>query len=317
MAFRAMATCFGTVVVLALGACSPEGAASGSPPAPISAASASPSDRSSCSSPDAKKLIEQLVWESVGKTVAWKVFPDRVPDVTAAGKAHFRITLQGVATIPGQNGARPTCEATIVATDAHDLDPNDGWLQSAARTDASVRVQGPNLQGRVQYTVQPSDDGQSIRVSASGIDPFALALAGFSVGFSNSELYARREAEKAAKTGVATGPGAAALASPADPAAATTAPEQEASTAGDYEAADKALNAAYAAARARLDDAGKVTLRDEQRAWIKTRDATCSEAKIAADSGGDVGGGSAMALEVASCKAKLTEARAKQLAAKG
>lgn len=30
MAFRAMAMCFGTVVVLALGACSPEGGASGS-----------------------------------------------------------------------------------------------------------------------------------------------------------------------------------------------------------------------------------------------------------------------------------------------
>jgi uncharacterized protein YecT (DUF1311 family) len=97
----------------------------------------------------------------------------------------------------------------------------------------------------------------------------------------------------------------------------TTTPEQQASADDRYAAADKALNAAYAAARARLDDAGKVALRDEQRAWIKTRDATCSEARIAAESGGDVAGGSAMALEVAGCKAGLTEARAKQLAAKG
>jgi uncharacterized protein YecT (DUF1311 family) len=310
-----MAGCLGTVAVLALGACSPEGGTSGSSPAPIPAASASPSDRAACSSPDAKELIEQLVWEGVGKTVARKVFPDRVPDVMAAGKAHFRITLQAVATVPGQNGVRATCEATIVATDAHDLDPNDGWLQSAAQADASVRVQGPNLLGSLQYAVQPSDDGQSVRVSAAGIDPFALALAGFSVGFSNSELYARREAEKAAKVGAATEPAAAA--SPADPPATTTAPEQQASASGDYEAADKALNAAYAAARARLDDAGKTALRDEQRGWIKTRDARCSEAKITAESGGDVAGGSAMALEVAGCKAKLTEARAKQLAAKG
>ncbi|WP_447777852.1 lysozyme inhibitor LprI family protein [Variovorax boronicumulans] len=94
-------------------------------------------------------------------------------------------------------------------------------------------------------------------------------------------------------------------------------PEQQASAAGDYEAADKALNAAYAAVRVRLDDAGKTALRDEQRAWIKTRDESCGEAKIAAESGGDVAGGSAMALEVVGCKAKLTEARAKQLAAKG
>ncbi|OEZ31168.1 hypothetical protein AO062_08905 [Variovorax boronicumulans] len=240
-----------------------------------------------------------------------------MPDVTAAGKAHFRITLQGVATVPGQNGARPTCEATIVATDAHDLDPNDGWLQSAARTDASVRVQGPNLQSSVQYAVQPSDDGQSIRVSVSGIDPFALALAGFSVGFSNSELYARREAEKAAKGGGTAEPIAVPASSDIGAPEGATAPEQQASTEDRYAAADKTLNAAYAVVRARLDDAGKSALRDEQRAWIKTRDESCSEAKIAAESGGDVAGGSAMALEVAGCKAKLTEVRAKQLAAKG
>ena len=63
-------------------------------------------------------------------------------------------------------------------------------------------------------------------------------------------------------------------------------------------------------------EAGKAALRDEQRAWIKTRDTTCSEAKIAADSKGDIAGGSAMALEVAGCKARLTEVRTKQLAAK-
>ncbi|WP_208513155.1 lysozyme inhibitor LprI family protein [Variovorax paradoxus] len=273
-------------------------------------------DRSSCSSPDAKELIEQLIWEGVGETVAWKVFPDRVPDVTAAGKAHFKITLQAVATVPGQNGARPTCEATIVATDAQDLDPNDGWMQSAARTDASVRVQGPHLQGGLQYTVQPSDDGQSVRVSATGVDSFALALAGFSVGFSNSELYARREAEKAAKTAPATEAGAAALPPGAPVPAGATAAEQQSGAEDRFATADKELNAAYATARARLDDAGKAALRDEQRAWIKTRDATCSEGKISAESGGDVAGGSAMALEIAGCKARLTEERAKQLEAK-
>ncbi|MDP9918543.1 uncharacterized protein YecT (DUF1311 family) [Variovorax boronicumulans] len=314
---RALAGCFGAVAVLALGACSPEGAASGAPPAPVSAASASPSDHSSCSSANAKELIEQLVWEGVGKAVTTELFADRVPDVTAAGKAHFKISLQGIATVPGQNGARPTCEATIAAADAHDLNADSSWLQHAARIDPSVTVRGKELLGSVQYTVQPSDDGQSIRVSARGVEPYALALAGLSLAFSNAELYARREAEKAAKTGGAAEP-ATVLASPdaAAPSGAT-ASEQQASAEDRYAAADKALNAAYAAARARLEDAGKVTLRDEQRAWIKTRDESCSEAKIAAESGGDVAGGSAMALEVAGCKAKLTEARAKQLAAKG
>ncbi|WP_269475700.1 lysozyme inhibitor LprI family protein [Variovorax sp. SRS16] len=69
----------------------------------------------------------------------------------------------------------------------------------------------------------------------------------------------------------------------------------------------------YTAARARLDDAGKAALRDEQRAWIKTREATCGEAKIAANIKGDIAGGSPMALEVAGCQTKLTEQRTKEL----
>lgn len=317
MAFRAMAMCFGTGVVLMLGACSPEGAPPGAPSVPALAASASPSDRSSCSSPEARQLIEQLVWEGVGKTVTTELFADRVPDVTAAGKAHFKISLQGIATVPGQNGARPTCEATVAATDAHDLNADSSWLQRAARIDPSVTVRGKDLLGSVQYTVQPSDDGQSIRVSARGIEPYALALAGLSLAFSNAELYARREAEKAAKVGGVGKPAAVSAASDTGAPAGTAVPEQQGSAEDRYAAADKALNVAYAAVRARLDDAGKTALRDEQRAWIKTRDESCSEAKIAAESGGDVAGGSAMVLEVAGCKAKLTEARAKQLAAKG
>lgn len=311
MAFRAIAGCLGTVVVLALSSCSPEGAQQGRALGPSPA-----SDRVGCSSPDAKELIEQLVWEGVGKVVTAELFADRVPDVTAAGKAHFKISLQGIATVPGQNGARPTCEATLTATDARDLNADSSWFQRAARIDPSVTVRGKDLLGSVQYTVQPSDDGRSIRVSATGIEPYALALAGLSLAFSNAELYARREAEKAARAGGATEPAAAVSPDAAAPSG-TTAPELQASAEDRYAAADKALNAAYAAVRARLDDAGKTALRDEQRAWIKTRDATCSEARIAAESGGDVTGGSAMTLEVAGCKAGLTEARAKQLAAKG
>ncbi|MNL26336.1 hypothetical protein D3C87_1478550 [compost metagenome] len=178
-------------------------------------------------------------------------------------------------------------------------------------------MRGKELLGSVQYAVQSSDDGQSIRVSARGIEPYALALAGLSLAFSNAELYARREAEKAAKARGVTEPAPVPVSPDTAAPAGTTAPEQQASTEDRYAAADKALNAAYAAVRVRLDDAGRTALRDEQRAWIKTRDESCSEAKITAESGGDVAGGSAMVLEVAGCKAKLTEVRAKQLAAKG
>jgi len=178
-----------------------------------------------------------------------------------------------------------------------------------------VKVKGKDVLGSVRYVVQPSDDGKTFRVTAEGLDTFALAVAGLSLSFSNNELYARREAEKAGSVAPSTSDAAT---TPTEAPAGTSVPEQQASAGSEYEAADKALNVAYAAARTRLDDAGKAALREEQRAWIKTRDATCSEAKITADSKGDVAaGGSAMALEVAGCKTRLTEERAKQLAAKG
>ncbi|MEJ8820586.1 lysozyme inhibitor LprI family protein [Variovorax humicola] len=127
-------------------------------------------------------------------------------------------------------------------------------------------------------------------------------------------MLAKREAER---VGGAPVPTSAPSPTSAESPAGTPAPEQQASAGSDYEAADKALNAAYAAAGACLDDAGKAALRDERRAWIKARDATCSEAKITADSKGEVAGVSAMVLEVTGCKTKLIKELAKQLAAKG
>lgn len=308
MMMRTVVGCGGVSLLLALAACSPGGAApgSGSPPA---VAAAPPADAFGCSSPDVKATLDELVWEGVGNVVTDRLFRDRVPDVTAAGKAHFTLSLQGVATVPGKDGARPTCKATIVATDQQDLNPDSNWLQRATQADPSVKVKGRELLGSVRYNVQPSDDRQTFRVTAEGVDTFALALAGLSLSFSNKERSVQAEA---AKVGAGASPTTEAVAPPSG----TTAPEQQASAGADYEAADKALNAAYQAARASMTEAGKAALRDEQRAWIKTRDAACSEAKITADSKGDITGGSAMALEVAGCKARLTEARTKQLAAK-
>jgi len=309
------ARCFGAAVLLALAACSPSGSSPSSPgPTTTAAAAPPPSNPFGCSSPDVKAALDELVWEGVGSAVTDRLARDRVADVTSAGKAHFTLNLQGVATVPGQNGARSTCEASIVATDRQDLNPDSNWLQRATQADPSVKVKGKDLLGSVRYVVQPSDDGKTFRVSAEGLDSFSLALAGLSLSFSNNELLAKREAERA---GSAPAPASAPSGTSAEPPAGTSAPEQQASAGADYEAADKALNTAYAAVRARLDDAGKTALRDEQRAWIKTRDATCSEAKITSDSGGVVAGGSAMALEVVGCKTKLTEERTKQLAAKG
>ena len=66
----------------------------------------------------------------------------------------------------------------------------------------------------------------------------------------------------------------------------------------EFRAADKALNDAYQAARGVLPDQQKIALRDEQREWIKQRDATCPAGSGAPD-----------------CKTRLTVARTKQLQA--
>lgn len=84
-----------------------------------------------------------------------------------------------------------------------------------------------------------------------------------------------------------------------------------------FEAADEDLNAAYAEARAFMreldtdqssDEAGaEAALRDAQRAWIPYRDKAC------AAEGFLMRGGSAEAMLVLGCKARLTEQRAQDL----
>lgn len=307
---RASTCGFGVVFLLALAACSPEGsapAASAPPPATAPAAPAPvAASTTACSSPDVASALEALVWEGVEQTVAQELARDRMADVTGAARTNVKLSFQGVATVPGENGARPTCEATVVGSAAQDINPDGNWLQRAMRADQGIKVRGRDLVGSLEFTVQPADDGKTFRVSARGVDTYALALAGVGLSFSLAQVQAKWEADQRAKSAPSSAPATA---------AAPSASDQQADAASELEAADKALNAAYQAARASMTDAQKTALRDEQRAWIQTRDATCTEAKITADTKGDVAGGSAMALEVAGCKAKLTEARAKELRA--
>lgn len=90
-------------------------------------------------------------------------------------------------------------------------------------------------------------------------------------------------------------------------------PEAGGAPSAEFGAADKALNQAYQAARSRLTDQQKASLRDEQRSWIKLRDETCSEARIQRDAKGGGPMGSAMQAAVLACKAKVTSERSKQL----
>ncbi|OJA79683.1 hypothetical protein BGV48_33625 [Burkholderia ubonensis] len=73
--------------------------------------------------------------------------------------------------------------------------------------------------------------------------------------------------------------------------------------------ADKQLNAVYKATMARLDAAGKARLRDEERQWIKTRDAKCNSA------GAEFAGGTAQQVEQSSCFVNTTMERVKAISA--
>lgn len=307
MTMRGMVACVSATVVLALVACSPGGSSPNSPSPAVAAAA--PPDAAGCSSPDVKTTLGQIVWEEAENAASKQLGTlQEARGVVAEYKARATLTFTGVAAVPAQGAGRPTCEATIVATADVPISETITLLQRAMNVDGNLKLSGKELVGAVSYTVTPTDDGTSFRVSARGFQAFSMGLGGMALVSRLERFQAEFEAKENAKKTAAV---------PTVAPVGTTVPEQQASSEDRYAEADKALNAAYAALRARLDDAGKTALRDEQRGWVRTRDATCSEAKIAAESGGDVVGGSAMTLEVAGCKAKLTEARTKQLAAKG
>ncbi len=66
-----------------------------------------------------------------------------------------------------------------------------------------------------------------------------------------------------------------AAAAPADCETATTDAQRSSCLLREVEAADARINGAYTALRAKLDGAGRLDLRDAQRAWIRRRDQVC------------------------------------------
>jgi uncharacterized protein YecT (DUF1311 family) len=93
----------------------------------------------------------------------------------------------------------------------------------------------------------------------------------------------------------------------ASPLAAQTQATINASAAREAQTADRALNAQYQAALARISAPSRLLLRDAQRAWVAFRDAQC---KFEING---VQGGTAVALVQAGCRKQLTELRTRQL----
>ena len=75
----------------------------------------------------------------------------------------------------------------------------------------------------------------------------------------------------------------------------------------DYDAADRALNAAYKKARATLVATEKAALLAEQRAWLKARDPRCKQAFESEE------GGSIWTSLYTTCLADATRERTAQL----
>ncbi|UKD14762.1 hypothetical protein BLA9940_00954 [Burkholderia aenigmatica] len=65
------------------------------------------------------------------------------------------------------------------------------------------------------------------------------------------------------------------------------------------------MNAVYKAKLANLDEPGKVRLRNDERRWLKARDAACAESRQP-DAGGTLG-----LVEVDNCFVDETERRVK------
>lgn len=71
----------------------------------------------------------------------------------------------------------------------------------------------------------------------------------------------------------------------------------------EYKKADKQLNAVYQSKMASLDESGKVRLRNEERQWLKSRQAKCLAA------GKEFEGGSEQRVEQNSCMVTTTKDR--------
>lgn len=147
-------------------------------------------------------------------------------------------------------GGRATCDASLVGTVTQDINKGRMSLRAAMDRDPNLKVSGKELRGSVEYTVQPTDDGKSFRVSARGTEAHSAGLAGLGIAFINDAKKAKKA--KLAEAGKDSS-GNPVVAQPVAPAAMTATASQPVAVASnlqsdadaDLQAADEALNAAY------------------------------------------------------------------------
>jgi uncharacterized protein YecT (DUF1311 family) len=282
----------------------------------LSACSA-PNEGPTCSSESAQSVLTQVLWESVEQQISASVGTQNAKPLMDLARAKMQMQVTGITTTETSKEVRQVgCQATLTSTLPELPGADFSLLRTAiAKESGNVRLDDRTLTGSVDYRVQLSDDGSTTRVEARGFRTFTEVVAGVA-----SALYISDEQEKAlsAEAAAKKGPSATTTpsAEPVTPATPTTAVRDAGAMATrEYQAADELLNEAYQAARATMTDAQRVTLRDQQREWIKLRDATCSAERIENDTKGDIAGGTAMELAIVGCKTRMTSERAKLLSA--
>lgn len=272
-------------------------------------ACSSPDSRPACAMDDAQRTLSQLLWQDIEQQLTRQVGAANVKEPLEISRLNLSIQISGITTTETSKEVRQvSCRASVAATVPDTLAYDLARLTTlVAKEGGNLRMDGRTLSDQVEYRVSQSDDLKTIRVEARGISRFTGYVTALGLAFYGQSL--RVDAPSPAT----------ALQSPVQPgpptAEATSSP-QEAAVAL-FQAADTRLNSAYQAVRARLDEAQRMALRDEQRAWIKRRDETCSEARIEAESKGDIAGGSAMEMAVMACKTKMTDERLHQISGKG
>lgn len=278
----------------------------------LSACSA-PNEGPSCSSESAQSVLTQVLWESVEQQISASAGAQNAKPFMDLARAKMQMQVTGITTTETSKEVRQVgCRATLTSTLPELPGADFSLLRTAiAKESGNVRLDDRTLTGLVDYRVQLTDDGSTTRVEARGFRTFTEVVAGVA-----SALYISDAHEKALSAEATAKKDSSATAPSAEPATPTTAvPDAEAMETQEYQAADKLLNEAYQAARATMTDAQRLTLRDQQREWIKMRDVTCSPERIETETKGDIAGGTAMELAIVGCKTRLTSERTKQLSA--
>lgn len=268
-----------------------------------------------CSSEAAQSLLTQVLWDDIEKQITVAAGAQNTKPFMDTTRGHMQIQVSGITTLEKSKNVRQVrCEATLTSTLPDTLTADLSLLRTAiAKEPGNVRLEDRTLTSPVEYSVQLSDDRTTTRVEARGFKTYTEVVSALGGTFYIEAAQRQALADEAA--GGKAAPNASVQGSHREEGCGASSADLYACAIGELEAADRALNAAYAAARGKLDISGQTELRDAQRTWIKQRDTKCSEEEIVAGYKDGAPGGSAITLEIVGCMTTMTKNRTEQLLA--